>query len=116
MDKFNDQYDHTATHHATWMCESTPGVHGAVRTDPQHGSSGTGGQDLNGYLTSVDDLVGSSRNQGVPGSPTADIIEGVDGESAMFHDTTWAGVERMVRAGEYVQWEQHLTDSVFAVE
>ena len=116
MDIFNDQYDHTATHHAPWMCESTPGVHGAVRTDPQHGSSGTGGQDLNGYLTSVDDLVGSTRNQGVPGSPTADIIEGIDGESAMFHDTTWAGVERMVRSGEYVQWEQHLTDSVFAVE
>jgi hypothetical protein len=116
MDIFNDQYDHTATHQAPWMCESTPGVHGAVRTDPQHGSSGTGGQDLNGYLTGVDDLLDSTRNQGVPGSPTADIIEGETGESAMFHDTTWAGVERMVRAGEYVQWEQHLTDSVFAVE
>ena len=128
MDIFNDQYDHTATHQAPWMCESTPGIHGAVKTDPQHDSAGTSGRlrddqlrpdgnvDHNGYLTSVDDLGNPIRNRGVAGSPFADIVEGVTGESARFHDTTWAGVERMVRSGEYVQWEQRLTDSVFAVE
>ena len=71
MDIFNSMYDHTATHQAPWMCESTPPL---------------------------------------------DILPSDQGEKAIFHDATWAGMERLVQTDAYVHWEQHLTDSVFAVE